>query len=146
MAAARTAVDADLRRVAVPRRRFRFEPADRIVGILHARRIRRFRGERQVDGDDQHAAFGYRVIHRFFSLAVFCVPRAAVKIENGWKRSCPCRLIDAGHQLPSGFGTAILDFADFNAEFRSGIVGRRSRFDSGGNAEERHAPNKVPSS
>ena len=66
-----------------------------------------------------------------------------VKIENGWKRSRPCRLIDAGQQLPSHFGTAILDFADFNAEFRSGIVGRGSRFDSGGNTEESHAPNLI---
>src|SRR5215831_13003769 len=103
MTAARTAVDADLRRVAVPRRRFRFEPADRKVGILYARGIRRFRRERQVDGDDKHAAFGDRAIHRFFSLAVFCVPRAAVKIENGWKRSLSRRRIDAGDQWPSGF-------------------------------------------
>ena len=40
-------------------------------------------------------------------------------------------------KLLAEVGTAVLDFADFNVEFRSGIVGRRSRFDSGGNTEER---------
>ena len=124
VAAAGAAVDADLRRVAVPRRRFRFQPAHAVVGVLHARRIRRFRRQRHVDGDDQHAARGQRAIHRLFGVAILGVPRAAVQIEHGGERSRAVRLIDARHQHPPGRRAPELDLADGDLELRRGIVVR----------------------
>jgi hypothetical protein len=124
--AARAAVDANLRRIAVPRRRLRFEPPHPVVRILNAGRVRRLRRQRQVDGDDEHAAGGDGAVHRFFGAAVFPVPRAAVKIQQGWERSGAFRPIDTRQQRPSGSSAAILDFADVELELRGWIVRRRS--------------------
>ena len=38
-------------------------------------------------------------VHRLFGEAVLGVPRAAVQVEEHWKRSRAERLIDARHQL-----------------------------------------------
>ena len=125
MAAAGAAVDADLRRVAVPRRRFPFEPAHAVVGVLDASRVRRFRRQRHVDGDHQHAAGRQRAVHRFLRVAVLGVPRAAVQIEHGGERSRAIRLIDAGHQHPPGRRAPELDLAHLDLEPGRGIVCRR---------------------
>ena len=125
VAAARGAVDADLRGVAVPGRGIRLQPAHGVVGVLHAGRIGRLGRERHVDGDDQQAARRQRAIHRLFGEAVLSVPRAAVQIENGRERSRPFRLVDPGHQHPAGGVAPELDFADGKIELGGGIVGRR---------------------
>ena len=124
MSAARAAVDADSRAVAVPRRRFRFQPADAVVRVLNARRIRSVRRQRHVDGDDEHAARGERTVHRFLGVAVLCVPRAAVQIDHGRKRSGTLRLIHTRHQHSSRGVAAELDVVYGDVELRRRIVSR----------------------
>src|ERR1051326_8783328 len=110
----------------VPFCRVRLEPAHRVVGVLHTRRIGRLRGERQVDGHDEEAACGERAIHRLFGEAVFPVPGAAVQIENGRERSRSLRLINPRHQHAAGSVAPKLDFADFELEPRARIIGGRA--------------------
>ena len=124
--AARGCVDTDLRAVTVPGCGIRLEPAHRIVGVLHAGRIRRFGRDRHVDGDDQQAARRQRAIHRFFGKAVFSVPGAAVQIENGRERSRSLRLVNPRHQHPAGAVAPKLDFADGKIEAGGGIIRGRA--------------------
>src|SRR5262249_41376382 len=82
---------------------------------------------------DENAAGRERAIHRFLSFSILPVPRAAVEIEDGGKRPGAGRLIDAGHQLPSGRVAPELDFAHRDLELAVRIVrelrrgGRTSR-------------------
>jgi hypothetical protein len=125
MAAARAAVNPDLRRVAVPRRRFRLQPPHAVVGVLHACRVRRFRRERHVDCDHQHAARRDGAVHRFLGRPILSVPRAAVQIEHGGERTCALGPIDAGHQRPAGAVAPELDLVDRDLEGGGRIVCRR---------------------
>src|SRR5439155_1406433 len=113
----------DPRWIAAPRRGLRFQPAHTVVGILHARRVRRLGRERQIDRDDEDAARRQRAIHRLLGGAVLRVPRAAVQIEHRGKRSRTGRPITARHQHPPGFVAPEVDLADGDLEPRGGIVG-----------------------
>jgi hypothetical protein len=77
---------------------FGFQPAHAVVRVLHAGGIRRLGRQRQVDGDDEHAAGRERPIHRLLGLAILAVPRAAVQIEHGGEGAGARRLVDARHQ------------------------------------------------
>jgi hypothetical protein len=127
MAAARRAVDAEFRGLAVPGRGIRLEPAHGVVGVLNAGRIGRFRRERHVDRDDQQAARGESAVHRLFGETVLAVPRAAMEIENGRERPLSFRLVDPRHQHPAGAVTPQLELADGEIEAAGGIIGRRIR-------------------
>src|SRR5262249_21721532 len=103
---------------------------------LYAGWIWRFGCKRQVDGDDEEAAFSQRAIHRLFGETVFFVPRPAVQIENGGERSGAFRLINSRRQHPIGAVAPKLDFADGKIEPGGGIIsGRASRM--GGARPER---------
>ena len=78
VAAARRAVDADPRAVAVPGRRIVLEPAHRVVRVLHAGRIGRLGRNRHVDSDDEKAARCQRAVHRPLGQTILSVPGAAV--------------------------------------------------------------------
>ena len=136
--AARGCVDTDLRAVPVPGCGIRLEPAHRIVGVLHAGRIRRFGRDRHVDGDDQQAARRQRAIHRFFGKAVFSVPGTAVQIENGRERSRSLRLVNPRHQHPAGAVAPKLDFADGKIEAGGGIIRGRAGGISGARPQRAH--------
>ena len=124
--AARAAVDAEPRRVAVPAGRLPLQPAHAVVGILHRRRIRRLGRKGEVDGHDQHAAAGERAIHRLLGLAILVVPGAAVQIEQRRERAGTLGPVDAGHQHPAGAVAPHLDLGDLDVERGLRIVGRGS--------------------
>src|SRR5215475_2082030 len=105
MAAARAAVDADLRSVAVPGRRLPLQPAHRVVRVLHGGGVWRFGRKRQVDGDDEQTAGGEGAIHGLLGEAIFRVPGAAVEVEHGWKWTTALRLINARLQGAAGRGS-----------------------------------------
>ena len=125
MAAAGASVDADLRRVAVPRGRFPFEPAHPVVRVLQrkpgtalpapascrwrprARRWPRARGP-SVPPRDGPCAF-------------HAPPCRSSTVGNG---PAPCRLIDAGHQHSPGWSTPDIDLAHLDLEPGLAIVCR----------------------
>jgi hypothetical protein len=130
VAAARAAIDPDLRHVAIPGRGFPLEPADAVIGVLHAGRVRRFGREGQVDGDDEQAAPGEGAVHGFLGKAVLGVPGAAVEIEDSRKRSRAIGLIDPGHEHPPGLVAPELHVAHRDLEFRRGVIGRDGALES----------------
>jgi hypothetical protein len=136
MAAARRAVDAEFRGLAVPGRGIRLEPAHGVVGVLNTGRIGRFRRERHVDRDHQQTARGESAVHRLFGETLLAVPRAAMEIENGRERPLSFRLVDPRHQHPTGAVTSQLDLADDEIEVGRGIIGRRTRRARGDRPEQ----------
>src|SRR5262249_26061585 len=78
LASAGRAHEADAVRAAAQRARAALEPADRVVDVGHARRVRAVGRHAEVDGGHDHAALRERLVDHRVLETIFADPRAAV--------------------------------------------------------------------